>query len=112
MPDIPIYPSKTVWTSILKNLPDIPIFPSKKLLHNHALNKKSMSMTESKFSYLFYILLLHPLCRSSGFEILVGPFPSNLRPDLCALQLLFMVDATRSHAGRTAVGVDSAAATT
>ena len=32
-----------------------------------------------------------------GFEIFVGPFHQIL--DLCALQLLFMVDATRRHAG-------------
>ena len=55
-----------------------------------------MSMTESKFLHQ----CCPPLCRSSGFEILVGPFPSKSQT-LCALQLLFMVDATRRHAGHT-----------
>ena len=54
-----------------------------------------MSMTESKF-------LHHAVLLCVGVQVLkfwLGRFHQIL--DLCALQLLFMVDATRRHAGRT-----------
>ena len=65
-----------------------------------------MSMTESKF-------LHHAVLLCVGVQVLkfrLGRFHQIL--DLCALQLLFMVDATRRHAGRTAAAAASAAATT
>ena len=55
-----------------------------------------MSMTESRF-------LHHAVLLCVGVQVLkfwLDRFHQILE-DLCALQLLFMVDATRRHAGRT-----------